>query len=272
MKPRSVIVSLQSLRDTHAIWSAATELARLFGVSVRGCLFEEPALHELCDLPASFLPRPLLHNARTQRRQTMISAVRRETERIRSSVESFSREARVETELTVLTGRAYEQIGNSAGADDLLVIPLDLSDRPISRQVRQYLKQYPGLGALLFVPDAHPSRAGEVICLTDHPANRAVAVAIRLAKGLHAPIAFAMPAPERGTGRTAAYGGRIAGARQIILPDAVKLDATMASGSGLRLIVCDKSDSDRVELDGRDSALLRTRASLLILCEAGPQQ
>lgn len=274
MKPRSVIIGFRSTREFHAAWGTAAEFARLFGVSVRGCLGQEPVLQEICDLPACFLPKPLTRGAGTQHRQTMIAAVRREAEHLRASLETHARETRIETEMTVLAGRLHEGIGGAASAGDLLVVPLDLSDRPISRQIRENLTLFPALGGLLFVPSARPSRMGEVLCVADVEGSRIVDIATRIAAGLNAPLALAAfaPAPE---GREAAAGGtgheddRF---RRIGIAGDAMLERAVISPAGLRLIVCDVQDLGHVALDGPESVLLESRAALLVLRGEGDSQ
>lgn len=261
ISPRSVIVGLPGARAHRAAIDAGAELARLFGVRVRGFFHEDQTISELCDLPRAFLPASLATRAHVVRRQTVTAAISRETRRTCAELASYARRSRLELEISIAGGSLGEALASSAGPDDILVVPLDLSERPVGRQVQRYAELCRGAGGVLLVPDKHPSRMGRVVAVADAGSNRLLDTASRIAEGLRTALTVAEVVPVPGTRRT----GSVSTDRCIRLEGSRKLTASDVPDAGLRLLACERRNLGAIELDGPGSALMRFRAPLLVL-------
>jgi len=267
--PRSVIVSIRSAAGCRAAMEAGVELARLFGAPVRGLFVEDKSLGDLCDLPTAFLPATIHRVARNAHRRAMAAALVQEIRQVRAEMERAAARASVKARVSVQSDTEPE----AAEPEDLIVVSVDLSERPLAPAVATAAARCPPSGGVLLVPERRPRRPGMVVALVRDAADRATAVAAQIAAGLGVDVTYALAKPSEEASaaiirRATETMGRAHGIRLSDLPVGDRLDARPFAPMPVGLVVAAVADLDRIDLDGPDALLRRHRAPLLLLADS----
>ncbi len=178
---RGVLLSLSSAAAHRPAAEAGIALARAYGLPLRGLLVEERAALDFCALPAARLGRGPAPAA-----GLMAEALAGWSRTVSRELEGLALAARIAARVEVAQGALAEAVRAAAGREDLVVMPLDLTE-----DLRRSLAAAAALSArargVLLVPARGAATAGEVAALEAPGAAPLADLAADLARALGAP-------------------------------------------------------------------------------------
>jgi hypothetical protein len=264
-RERAVLVGLPSGLGHRAAIEAAAELARLFGLPLSGLYVEETHLLELWDTAEG-------RGAAHVRTRYMRAALARHGQRARSELEGVATRARIAVSFASRQGALTEAVAEATGPGDIVVVPLDLSERRLAPLVARAAALAERSAGVLMVPEARPARTGAVAALAGEGA-RTVPLAGEIALGLRVPLTVLVPGgrPERLAAARAEVPEEAA-ARLPVELCAVPADRPLAAEEcgrrTVRLLVADAAEADRIAVDAAEGPVRRDRAALLLVHRA----
>jgi len=266
---RGILVGVPSGALHRATIEAAIDLAKLFRLPVTGLFVEEQAALDLCAVPNALVWRETATRQDRPSASVMATAMARQSNRIRSELEGIAVRARLEVSFAVRRGALIESVTHVADPGDLVVMPIDLTDRRLGPLIEAAAQLCRRTAGLLLVPETRPARAGTVVALCRANdaalAERAADIAEGLSARLRILIVDATPsAREALNARVAAATERAPAAEIRPLAAEARLTAEACGEAPVRLVVAPPELAGRIFPAGPESALRRYRPAVLL--------